>query len=80
MIVLMSVLALVVVNALKQSPWGLVTIGLTIPIAMLMGVYLRWVRPGRVLEATAIGIALLAPRSSRDDGWRSGRTSRRCSP
>jgi carbon starvation protein len=60
MIVLMSVLALVVVNALKQSPWGLVTIGLTIPIAMLMGVYLRWVRPGRVLEATAIGIALLA--------------------
>jgi carbon starvation protein len=56
----MSVLALVVVNALKQSPWGLVTIGLTIPIAMIMGVYLRWLRPGRVLEATAIGIVLLA--------------------
>jgi carbon starvation protein len=59
MIVLIAVLALVVVNALKSSPWGTVTIGLTIPIAMLMGAYLRWVRPGRVLEASAIGIALL---------------------
>jgi carbon starvation protein len=59
MIVLISVLALVVVNALRSSPWGTVTIGLTIPIAMLMGVYLRWIRPGRVLEATAIGLVLL---------------------
>jgi carbon starvation protein len=59
MIVLIAVLALVVVNALKSSPWGTVTIGLTIPIAMLMGIYMRWIRPGRVLEATAIGIVLL---------------------
>jgi carbon starvation protein len=59
MIVLLAVLALVVVNALKSSPWGTVTIGLTIPIAMLMGVYLRWIRPGRVLEATAMGIVLI---------------------
>ena len=59
MVVLIAVLALVVVNALKSSPWGTVTIGLTIPIAMLMGVYLRWIRPGRVLEASAIGLALL---------------------
>ncbi|MEP6492375.1 MAG: carbon starvation CstA family protein [bacterium] len=59
MIVLLAVLALVVVNALKSSPWGTVTIGLTIPIAMLMGVYLRWVRPGRVLEATAFGLVLI---------------------
>ncbi|HJU88541.1 MAG TPA: carbon starvation CstA family protein [Gemmatimonadaceae bacterium] len=59
MIVLISVLALVVVNALRSSPWGTVTIGLTIPIAMLMGVYLRWIRPGRVLEATGIGLVLL---------------------
>jgi carbon starvation protein len=59
MIVLISVLALVVVNALKSSPWGTVTIGLTIPIALLMGVYMRWVRPGRVLETTAIGLVLL---------------------
>jgi carbon starvation protein len=53
------VLALVVVNALKSSPWGTVTIALTIPIAMLMGVYLRYMRPGRVLEATAMGLVLL---------------------
>src|SRR4051812_47513163 len=59
MIVLIAVLALVVVNALKSSPWGTVTIGLTIPIAMIMGVYLRWLRPGRVLEATAIGLVML---------------------
>src|SRR6185436_10688192 len=59
MIVLIAVLALVVVNALKSSPWGTVTIGLTIPIAMLMGIYMRWIRPGRVLEATAIGLLLL---------------------
>ena len=59
MIVLIAVLALVVVNALKQSPWGIVTIGLTIPIAMLMGIYMRWIRPHRVLEASAIGIVLL---------------------
>jgi carbon starvation protein len=59
MIVLIAVLALVVVNALKASPWGIVTIGLTIPIAMLMGAYMRWIRRHRVLEASAIGIVLL---------------------
>jgi carbon starvation protein len=59
MIVLLAVLALIVVNALKSSPWGTVTIALTIPVAMLMGVYLRWLRPGRVLEASAIGIVML---------------------
>src|SRR5947199_202585 len=59
MVVLIAVLGLVVVNALKSSPWGTVTIGLTIPIAMLMGLYMRWVRPGRVLEASAIGLVLL---------------------
>jgi carbon starvation protein len=59
MVVLISVIALVVVNALGESPWGTVTVGLTIPIALLMGAYLRWLRPSRVLEATAIGLALL---------------------
>jgi carbon starvation protein len=59
MVVLISVIALVVVNALAESPWGTVTVGLTIPIALVMGGYLRWLRPGRVLEATAIGLALL---------------------
>jgi carbon starvation protein len=59
MVVLISVLGLVVVNALKASPWGTVTIGLTIPIAMLLGIYLRWLRPGRVLEASLLGLVLL---------------------
>jgi carbon starvation protein len=59
MIVLISVLALVVVNALRASPWGTVTIALTIPIAMLLGIYLRWIRPGKVLEASMIGLVLL---------------------
>ncbi|HET9003097.1 MAG TPA: carbon starvation CstA family protein [Gemmatimonadaceae bacterium] len=59
MVVLISVLALVIVNALRSSPWGTVTIGLTIPIALLMGIYMRWLRPGRVLEASAIGVVLL---------------------
>jgi carbon starvation protein len=60
MIVLIAVLGLVVVNALKASPWGTVTIGLTIPIAMVMGIYMRWIRPGQVLEASGMGLALLA--------------------
>ena len=60
MVVLIAVLGLVVVNALKASPWGTVTIALTIPIAMFMGTYMRWLRPGRVLEASAIGLVLLA--------------------
>jgi carbon starvation protein len=59
MVVLIAVLGLVVVNALKSSPWGTVTIGLTIPIALVMGLYMRWLRPGRVLEASAIGLVLL---------------------
>ncbi len=59
MVVLIAVLGLVVVNALRASPWGTVTIGLTIPIAMFMGVYLKYFRPHRVLEASAIGVGLL---------------------
>src|SRR3989338_192168 len=59
MIILLAAVALVVVNALRASPWGTWTIALSIPIAVLMGLYLRYWRPGRVLEATAIGVALL---------------------
>jgi carbon starvation protein len=59
MIILLAVLALVVVNALKASPWGLFIIACTIPIALLMGWWMRSIRPGRVLEASAIGVALL---------------------
>jgi len=60
MIILISVLALVVVNALRDSPWGTVTILLTIPIALFMGLYMRYLRPGAVLETTAIGLVMLA--------------------
>ena len=59
MIILLAVLALVVVNALAESPWGVFTVGATIPIAMFMGGYLRFVRVGKVLEASAIGVVLL---------------------
>ena len=59
MIILLAAVALVVTNALKSSPWGTFTLAMTIPIAILMGCYLRFWRPGRVLEATAIGVALI---------------------
>src|SRR5918992_947562 len=59
MIILLAVLALVVVNALRDSPWGLFTIAATIPIALLMGVWMNNFRPGKVAEATGIGIVLL---------------------
>ncbi|GAA0201929.1 carbon starvation CstA family protein [Cytobacillus oceanisediminis] len=59
MIIILAVLALVVVNALAESPWGVFSIGLTIPIALFMGFYLRYIRPGRVLEVTVIGVVLL---------------------
>jgi carbon starvation protein len=59
MIILIAVVALVVVNALKASPWGLFTIAMTIPIAILMGLYLRNFRPGRVLETSLIGFVLV---------------------
>src|SRR5690606_12955017 len=57
--ILLAVLALVVVNALAQSPWGVFSIAMTIPIALFMGFYLRVLRPGKVVETTVIGVALL---------------------
>ncbi len=59
MIILIAVLGLVVVNAMKHSPWATSTIAATIPIAMIVGIYMRDIRPGRVLEGTAIGVILL---------------------
>ncbi|WP_029148023.1 carbon starvation CstA family protein [Methylophilus sp. 5] len=59
MIILIAVLGLVVVNAMKHSPWGTATVASTIPIAMLVGVYMRYLRPGRVLEASLLGVVLL---------------------
>ena len=59
MVILLAVLALVVVNALKDSPWGVFTILCTVPIAVLMGFWMKVWRPGRTLEASAFGVALL---------------------
>jgi carbon starvation protein len=59
MIILIAVLGLVVVNAMKHSPWGTSTVAATIPIAVLIGLYMRNIRPGRILEGSLIGVALL---------------------
>jgi carbon starvation protein len=59
MVILLAVLALVVVLALAESPWGSFSLAMTVPIALFMGVYMRFLRPGRVLEVTIIGVALL---------------------
>ena len=59
MVILLAVLALVVVKALAISPWGTFTVAMTIPIALVMGAYLRWFRPGRILEVSLLGLALL---------------------
>ena len=58
-VILLGVCALIVVNALKASPWGTFTIAMTIPIALLMGVYLRRIRPGKVLESSILGFLLV---------------------
>ena len=57
--ILLAVVALIVVNALKSSPWGAFTVGITIPIALLMGIYLRRIRPGKVLEVSVLGFILV---------------------
>ncbi len=59
MIIITAILALVVVNALGESPWGVFSVGMTIPIALFMGVYLRYIRPGKVNEVSIIGFVLL---------------------
>jgi carbon starvation protein len=59
MVILLAVLALVVVGALAESPWGVFSIAMTIPIAIFMGLYLRFLRPGRVSEVSLIGVVLL---------------------
>ncbi|MFL6967235.1 carbon starvation CstA family protein [Pseudomonas alvandae] len=59
MIIILAVLALIVVKALAESPWGIFTVMATIPIAMFMGVYMRYIRPGRIGEISVIGVLLL---------------------
>ncbi len=59
LIIALAGLSIVVVNALFNSPWGTFTVGLTIPIAFFIGIYLKWLRPGKIVEATIIGVALV---------------------
>ncbi|HEV1285964.1 MAG TPA: carbon starvation CstA family protein [Bryobacteraceae bacterium] len=59
MVILLAVVALVIVNALKSSPWGTFTIAATMPIAIFMGLYLRYWRPGKVLECSGVGFVLI---------------------
>ena len=59
MIIILAVLAMIVVKALAESPWGMFTVIATIPIAILMGVYMRYIRPGRIAEISVVGILLL---------------------
>ncbi len=59
MVILIAVLGLVVVNAMKHSPWATFTVAMTIPVAILVGVYMRNIRPGRVLEGSLLGLGLL---------------------
>ncbi|SEB77800.1 carbon starvation protein [Pseudomonas mohnii] len=59
MIIILAVLALIVVKALADSPWGMFTVMATIPIAMFMGIYMRYIRPGRIGEISVIGVVLL---------------------
>jgi carbon starvation protein len=58
-VILLGAVALIVVNALKSSPWATFTIAMTIPIALLMGVYLRYLRPGKVLESSVLGFVMV---------------------
>lgn len=61
MVIILAVLALIVVRALAESPWGLFTVAATIPLAVLMGCYTRWLRPGRIGEVSVLGlVGLLA--------------------
>ncbi|MGL4317384.1 MAG: carbon starvation CstA family protein [Pseudomonas sp.] len=59
MIIILAVLSLIVVKALAESPWGMFTVMATIPIAMFMGIYMRYIRPGRIGEISVVGVALL---------------------
>ena len=59
MIIILAVLALIVVKALAESPWGMFTVLATIPVAMFMGIYMRYIRPGRIGEISVIGVVLL---------------------
>jgi carbon starvation protein len=76
MVILLAVIALIVVKALVGSPWGTFTVALTIPIALFMGAYVRWIRPGRVLEVSLIGRCCWCSRCTSADASRRTPSSR----
>lgn len=59
MVIILAVLAMIVVKALTHSPWGTYTVAFTIPLAIFMGIYLRYLRPGRIGEVSVIGLVFL---------------------
>lgn len=59
MVIILAVLAMIVVKALTHSPWGTYTVAFTIPLALFMGIYLRYLRPGRIGEVSVIGLVFL---------------------
>ena len=79
LVILLAVLALVVVKALAESPWGMFTVGATIPIAMFMGGYMRFWRVGKVMEASAIGVVCCCWRCGAASWFTKIRTGRRSS-
>lgn len=76
MVIILAVLAMIVVKALTHSPWGTYTVAFTIPLAIFMGIYLRYLRPGRIGEVSVIGLVFLF-RYIPADGWRQAQPGRR---
>lgn len=80
MIIILAVLALIVVKALAESPWGMFTVMATIPIAMFMGIYMRYIRPGRIGEISVVGVLLLLGSIWLGARLRRALSGPRCSP
>ncbi len=77
MVIILAVLAMIVVKALTHSPWGTYTVAFTIPLAIFMGIYLRYLRPGRIGEVSVIGLVFLIFAIISGDGWRQAQPGRR---
>ena len=77
MVIILAVLAMIVVKALTHSPWGTYTVAFTIPLAIFMGIYLRYLRPGRIGEVSVIGLVMLVFAIISPAGWRKARPGRR---
>ncbi len=77
MVIILAVPAMIVVKALTHSPWGTYTVAFTIPLAIFMGIYLRYLRPGRIGEVSVIGLVFLIFAIISGDGWRQAQPGRR---